>query len=96
VHHFRELCDGDGHVMDDLKVVLHVVGCCIAGQSGDPGLERVPLGAAHDNDAYYIGGVTPSRPTFTRGACSVPSGCFVAAVMKIFAPGFSSVLSPDT
>jgi hypothetical protein len=24
VHHFRESRDGDGHIMDDLKVVLHV------------------------------------------------------------------------
>jgi hypothetical protein len=27
VHHFRELGDGDGHIMDDLKVVLHVGAC---------------------------------------------------------------------
>src|SRR5262249_15615035 len=41
----------------------------------------------------YIGGATP-RPTFTRGACSVPSGCFTAAAMKMLVPGFSSSFSP--
>jgi len=43
----------------------------------------------------YIGGATP-RPTFTRGACSVPSGCFTAAAIKMLAPGFSSLFSPGT
>jgi hypothetical protein len=42
----------------------------------------------------YIGGVSPSLPMFTRGASSVPSACLLAATMKIFAPGFRSVLSP--
>src|ERR1700687_4859351 len=44
----------------------------------------------------YIGGVSPSLPKFTRGACSVPSGSFFAAAMKILAPGLSSLLSPIT
>ena len=43
----------------------------------------------------YIGGATP-RPTFTRGACKLPSGCLTAAAMKMLAPGFSSLLSPGT
>ena len=43
----------------------------------------------------YIGGATP-RPTFTRAACSVPSGCLTAAAMKMLAPGFSSLFSPGT
>ena len=44
----------------------------------------------------YIGGVSPSLPKFTRGACNVPSGFAVAAAMKILTPGLSSLLSPGT
>ena len=43
----------------------------------------------------YIGGAVP-RPTFTLGACSVPSGCLTAAETKMWAPGVSSLLSPGT
>src|SRR5206468_10136374 len=44
----------------------------------------------------HIGGVIPSRPTLTLAASSVPSSFFVAPKMMIFAPGFSSDLSPAT
>src|SRR5262245_63576926 len=40
----------------------------------------------------HIGGLTP-RPTLMRDACSVPSGCLVAAAIKTRAPGLSSLLS---
>jgi hypothetical protein len=55
--------------------------------------ERHPLPNYSWRDGDYIGGVSPSLPKFTRGACSVPSGCFFAAAMKILAPGLSSLLS---
>ena len=55
--------------------------------------ERHPLPIYSLRDFDYIGGVSPSLPKFTRGACSVPSGSFFAAEMKIFAPGLSSLLS---
>src|SRR6476646_3395217 len=45
---------------------------------------------------HHIGGVMPSRPTLTRLASSVPSSFFTAPKMMIFAPGFSSDLSPAT
>src|ERR1700674_746449 len=44
----------------------------------------------------HIGGVRPPRPTLTRAALSVSSGCFVAAPMKILAPGLSSLFSAGT
>ena len=43
--------------------------------------------------AVHIGGATP-RPTLMRGVVRVPSGCLVAAAMKIAAPGLSSDFSP--
>jgi hypothetical protein len=43
----------------------------------------------------HIGGATP-RPTLMRGEVRVPSACFVAAAMKIGAPGLSSLFSPGT
>src|SRR5262249_50724560 len=46
--------------------------------------------------AAYIGGVRPLSPTETLGASSVPSGCLMAATMKILAPGLSSSLLPGT
>ena len=42
--------------------------------------------------AAYIGGATP-LPKLIRGASSEPSGCFLAAAMKIFTPVFSSFFS---
>src|SRR5882757_4402087 len=44
----------------------------------------------------HIGGVTPSRPTLTRAASSVPSSFLLAPKMMILAPAFSSDLSPAT
>src|SRR5262249_32188902 len=41
----------------------------------------------------YMGGVMPSRPTETAAASSVPSSFLLAAAMKIFEPGLSSLLS---
>src|SRR5438309_8073586 len=49
-----------------------------------------------EGSSPHIGGVTPSRPTLTLAASSVPSSFFVAPKMMIFAPGFSSDLSPAT
>src|SRR6266478_5999229 len=44
----------------------------------------------------YIGGGIPSLPTVTRLASNAPSGVLVAAGIKIFAFGFSSLRSPGT
>src|SRR5258705_12636219 len=44
----------------------------------------------------YIGGGIPSLPTVTRSASNAPSGVLVAAGIKIFAFGFSSLRSPGT
>src|SRR3977135_3958610 len=44
----------------------------------------------------HIGGVIPSRPTLTRLASSMPSSFLTAPKMMIFAPGFTSDLSPAT
>ena len=41
--------------------------------------------------ASHIGGATP-RPTLTRGVISVPSGCLVAAEMKIARTGLQLAL----
>ena len=41
-------------------------------------------------------GTTPSRPTLTRLASSVPSGFLVAATIRMLAPGLSSLLLPTT
>ena len=43
----------------------------------------------------HIGGVSPSRPTRQARPCNVPSGC-LAAMMRTFAPGLRSLLSPGT
>jgi hypothetical protein len=53
-------------------------------------------GFGQNSVKLYIGGATPSRPTLTAGASSVPSGFFSAAAIKILAPGLSSLLSPGT
>src|SRR5258707_841742 len=44
----------------------------------------------------YIGGGIPSLPTVTRLASNAPPGVLVAAEIKIFAFGFSSLRSPGT
>src|SRR5260370_11038051 len=44
----------------------------------------------------YIGGGIPSLPTVTRLASNAPSGVLIAAGIKIFAFGFSSLPSPGT
>jgi hypothetical protein len=43
----------------------------------------------------HIGGVSPSRPTRQARPCNVPSGC-LAAMMRTFAPGLRSLMSPGT
>src|SRR5581483_2397430 len=44
----------------------------------------------------YMGGAAPSRPTFTAGATTVPSGCFWTAMMISCAPAFMSAALPGT
>src|SRR6476620_8476420 len=70
---------------------------------GDRHLTRLRCYASHppsptrgEGKRHHIGGVIPSRPTLTRLASSVPSSFVTAPKMMIFAPGFSSDLSPAT
>ncbi len=51
------------------------------------------LAIRHSLFAFFYGSM-PSRPTFTRSAPKVPSGCFVALTIMILAPGLSSSLLP--
>src|SRR5207248_9329002 len=57
---------------------------------------RLRLPAPGSLAAGYIGGGIPSLPTVTRLASSAPSGVLVAAGIKIFSFGFSSLRSPGT
>src|SRR5262249_33561540 len=57
------------------------------------GTHKTKPRAAHRT---HMGGVMPSRPTETEAASSVPSSFLLAAAMKIFEPGLSSLVSPGT
>jgi hypothetical protein len=85
-------------------IVLALLGLLAAGISWARPVGRAPAPSAIDHPASnacaiaprHIGGVTPSRPTLTRAASSVPSSFFVAPKMMSFAPGFTSDLSLAT
>ena len=75
---------------DDQLMTINASGTPMIGP-----IKRAPVPSRGDVMLNYIGGATP-RPTFTRGVCSVPSGCLTAAAMKMLAPAFNSLFSPGT
>lgn len=80
------------------KKNLRVVGIWLNGQRDVSSRTQKPILLPTDLQGvkirvHYIGGTT-FRPTLTRGASRLPSGCFVAATMKMLAPAFNSLFSP--
>ena len=92
LRHRHEISGGEK--LADLDLMLQRLLADRALLAGEDILLLVGEPHAHWKRAVgHIGGATP-RPTLTRGVVSVPSGCLVAAEMKIGTPAFSSLLSP--